>query len=313
MKGIGMKKEKSVSGLKAVLAGVILMVATWAGMVSAEQPPTLEEAYPGLATSVLKSARLVEMEKDLVLQSNGMEIRTDFEKEILQQAQPEMRPELEKHIFLLLEQQAMEKLVQQDALSLGIPVDQPKNEMIRAYIDRITGGLTVSGEEARSFYETNKEMFGGMPFEQVKDSIEPFLLEQKRMEALDLYIEDLAAKFDIRLNRDWVKKQADRAMDNPVDRARMSGKPTLVEFGATGCVPCDMMQPILEKIKKKFPERLNIVFAHVGENPMLGARFGIRVIPVQVFFDAKGKEVFRHQGFYPEAEILAQLKKMGVE
>ncbi|MBW2050127.1 MAG: hypothetical protein JRJ09_16595 [Deltaproteobacteria bacterium] len=45
---------------------------------------------------------------------------------------------------------------------------------------------------------------------------------------------------------------------------------------------------------------------------MLGARFGIRVIPVQVFYNAKGKEVFRHQGFYAEAEVLKQVKKLGV-
>ena len=116
-----------------------------------------------------------------------------------------------------------------------------------------------------------------------------------------------------RLNEDWVKNQARLALDNPVDKARMSGKPSMIEFGSTGCVPCEMMQPILENLRKKYPDKLNVVFVHVGENKMLGARFGIRVIPVQVFYDAKGTEVFRHQGFYAEAEVLKQLKKIGVE
>ena len=98
-----------------------------------------------------------------------------------------------------------------------------------------------------------------------------------------------------------------------MDRARMSGKPTMAEFGASGCVPCDMMQPILDNLRKKFPDRLNVVFVHVREDPIMGARFGIRSIPVQVFFDNKGKEVFRHAGFYPEKEVLKQLGKMGVE
>ena len=110
-----------------------------------------------------------------------------------------------------------------------------------------------------------------------------------------------------------MKNQARLALDNPVDKARMSGKPSMIEFGSTGCVPCEMMQPILENLRKKYPDKLNVVFVHVGENKMLGARFGIRVIPVQAFYDAKGKEVFRHQGFYAEAEVLKQLKKIGVE
>ncbi len=101
-------------------------------------------------------------------------------------------------------------------------------------------------------------------------------------------------------------------MGNPVDRANKTGKPTMVEFGAVGCIPCDRMQPILEKLRKKCPSRLNVVFVNVRENQILGARFGIRSIPVQVFYDRFGKEVFRHVGFFAETEVNKQLKKMGL-
>lgn len=74
-----------------------------------------------------------------------------------------------------------------------------------------------------------------------------------------------------------------------------------------------MMQPILNKLRKKFPDRLNVVFAHVRDDPIMGARFGIRSIPVQVFFDKNGREVFRHTGFYAEPEVLKQVAKMGVK
>jgi thiol-disulfide isomerase/thioredoxin len=86
------------------------------------------------------------------------------------------------------------------------------------------------------------------------------------------------------------------AADNPVDRARRSGKPTLVEFGAAGCVPCDMMQPILDNLRKDFGDRLNVVFVHVGEEQVPGARYGIRSIPVQVFYDAGGAESLPPRG-----------------
>jgi thioredoxin 1 len=156
-------------------------------------------------------------------------------------------------------------------------------------------------------------MVGGLPFEQVKESIQQVLVQQKRQDAFASYLHCLGGKADIRVNMEWVKAQHALAMDNPVDKARISGKPTIVEFGAEGCVPCDMMQPILDNLRKKFPDRLNVVFVHVRENRILGARFGIRSIPVQVFYDKNGKEVFRHVGFYAEAEVLKQLAKLGVE
>jgi thioredoxin 1 len=101
-------------------------------------------------------------------------------------------------------------------------------------------------------------------------------------------------------------------MDNPVDKARRSGKPTLVDFGATGCGPCDMMTPILASLTKKYAGKLNVLFVHVGEEQILGARYGVRTIPVQVFFDKEGKEVFRHEGFFPQAEIERKLTDMGI-
>lgn len=297
------------------MAALFFLMAGVGESVWADEPAktTVESTYPGLATGVLKLGRLTDMEKDIVLKAYQIEIKSDFVKEMLTQAPPEMRKELEKNFFFLLEQKAMEMLIKQDAVSLGISADQSKDAMLKAYVERLTAGVKVNEAEVKAFYEANKQMMGGQPFDQVKGSIEPFLLEQKKAEAIDAHIEALGKRTDIQLNREWVKQQAKTAMDNPVDKARMSGKPTMVEFGAAGCVPCDMMQPILEKLKKKYPDTLNVIFVHVGENQLMGARFGIRSIPVQAFFDKDGQEVFRHTGFFAEKDVLEQLAKMGVK
>jgi thiol-disulfide isomerase/thioredoxin len=315
MKGNFMKKQKELRMWMVVLITVFSLMAVTEKPARADNPSkaAVEGAYPGLATGVLRLAILTDMEKDTLLKAYQIEIKSDFAKDVLAKVPPETRKELGKNLFFLLEQKAMEMLIKQDAKSMGISVDQPDDEMLKAYVGRLTDGLTVNEAEAKAFYEANKEMMGGQPFDQVKGSIEPFLLEQKKTAALDARIEDLGKRTDIRINRDWVKQQAASARDNPVDKARMSGKPTLVEFGAAGCVPCDMMQPILDRLRKKFPEKLNVVFVHVGENQLLGARFGIRSIPVQAFFDKNGEEVFRHVGFYAEEEVLKQLAKMGVK
>lgn len=307
-----MIKKRIAWGLATLLASVFSCSQPLVPNAQAETAPTVESVYPGLAAGVLQSAQMVDMEKELLLRGDGIEIQENFTESIFAQVTPDIQKELEKSMFFLLEQEATRVFIKRDAKAMGISIDQPEEEIGKAYLDRLTKGVKTTKTEVRAFYNSNREMVGGMPFDQVKGSIEQFLLQQKKQEFLNDYIKGLGKKARIRLNRDWVKKQAQLALDNPVDQARKSGKPTMAEFGASGCVPCDMMQPILEKLKKEYPDQLNVVFVHVRENQMLAARFGIRAIPVQVFYDAKGKEVFRHQGFYAEAEVLKQIKKLGV-
>ena len=93
----------------------------------------------------------------------------------------------------------------------------------------------------------------------------------------------------------------------------IKGMVTMIDLGAKTCIPCKMMVPILEKIEKAYQHKAAIVFIDVWKNRAQAGRFGIRAIPTQVFFDPEGKEVSRHVGFMSEKEIVAQLKKMGVE
>ena len=308
-----MIKKRMAWGLATLLVSIFFYSQSLVPNALAESAPAVESVYPGLATGVFQSATLAEMDKGTLLQGDGVEIQTSFAEKTLGQVKPEIRKELEKNMFFLLEQEAIQGLIRRDAMTMGISMDQPEKEIGKVYVDRLTKGVKTTEAEVRAFYDSNREMVGGMPFDQVKENIEKFLLHQKKQEFLDTHIEGLGKKARIRLNRDWVKKQAQLALDNPVDKARMSGKPTMAEFGASGCAPCDMMQPILEKLRKKYPNQLNVVFVHVRENQLLAARFGIRAIPVQVFYDSKGKEVFRHKGFYAETYVVKQVKKLGVE
>jgi len=299
--------------LAMLLIATLLYLQPMVTNALAEGALTVESAYPSLATGVLQSAVLAEMDKGTLLKGDGVEVQASFADKTLGQVKPEIRKQLEKSMFFLLEQEAVRELIRQDAMTMGISMDQSEKEVGKNYVDRLTKRVKTNEAEVRAFYDKNKGMLGGMPFDQVKENIEKFLLYQKKQGFMDAHIKVLGKKSHIRLNRDWVKKQSRLALDNPVDQARISGKPTMAEFGASGCVPCDMMQPVLERLRKKYPDQLNVVFVQVRENQLLAARFGIRAIPVQVFYDAKGKEVFRHNGFYAEEDVVKQLKKLGVE
>jgi thioredoxin 1 len=93
----------------------------------------------------------------------------------------------------------------------------------------------------------------------------------------------------------------------------VKGMVTMVDLGARKCIPCKMMAPILEKLEKVYKGKAAVVFLDVWEDPAPARRFGIHGIPTQIFFDKKGREVFRHMGFMSEDDIVRQLKDMGVK
>ncbi len=88
--------------------------------------------------------------------------------------------------------------------------------------------------------------------------------------------------------------------------------PKLLDLGAGKCVPCKMMAPILEELKKEYAGRMNVEFIDVWVNPAAAKPYGIEVIPTQIFYDAAGKELFRHVGFYGKEDILGKWRDLGV-
>jgi len=87
---------------------------------------------------------------------------------------------------------------------------------------------------------------------------------------------------------------------------------TMLDLGANKCVPCKMMAPIIEKLKKEYAGRASIIFIDVWEHNDQVKRFGIRAIPTQIFYDKNGKEVRRHVGFMDKKSIVAVFEKLGV-
>jgi thioredoxin 1 len=89
--------------------------------------------------------------------------------------------------------------------------------------------------------------------------------------------------------------------------------PRLIDLGAGKCIPCKMMAPILEELKKEYAGRMEVVFIDVWKDPEAGKAYGIEVIPTQIFYDAEGKELFRHVGFFGKEDILGKWKELGVD
>lgn len=116
-------------------------------------------------------------------------------------------------------------------------------------------------------------------------------------------------------------------LDNPIEKValtetqavenseakKVKALPRLVDLGAEKCIPCKMMAPILEELNKEYVGIFNVEFLDVWKNSDAGKKYGIRMIPTQIFFDAAGKELFRHEGFFSREDILAKWKELSVD
>ena len=92
-----------------------------------------------------------------------------------------------------------------------------------------------------------------------------------------------------------------------------SSLPRLVDLGKGACIPCKMMAPILEEVTEEYRGRAIVEVIDVGDKPEAVKQYGMRVMPTQIFFDAEGKEVWRHEGFLPKETIIEKFDEMGVK
>jgi thioredoxin 1 len=92
-----------------------------------------------------------------------------------------------------------------------------------------------------------------------------------------------------------------------------SGKWIVIEFGGPTCVPCKKMQPILAQLQQQFGDRAQIRNFYVTEHPTEARAYKVMAMPTQVVFDASGKEVARHLGFWGKPEFLEALAKAGLK
>ena len=89
--------------------------------------------------------------------------------------------------------------------------------------------------------------------------------------------------------------------------------PRLVDLGSDKCQSCKAMVPVLEALTRNYDGRLEVVFIDVWKNPEEADRYGIQLIPTQIYFDSGGKELFRNEGFSSKEDILATWKDLGFD
>ncbi len=102
------------------------------------------------------------------------------------------------------------------------------------------------------------------------------------------------------------------SIDDVLNRAKKEGKVVMLELGSVGCIPCEQMKPVMERLRRDYKGKLEVIFIDVRVDRKSAQRFGVFMIPTQVFLDKDGREFHRHIGYYPYEEIVPVLKKVGL-
>jgi len=102
-------------------------------------------------------------------------------------------------------------------------------------------------------------------------------------------------------------------LDDILSTAKKEGKAVMLELGSIGCLPCEQMKPVMEKLRENYKGRLEVLFIDVKKDKETARKFSVFAIPTQVFLDKEGKEFHRHIGFYSYEEIVPVLKKSGLQ
>lgn len=269
--------------------------------------------YPNLDFTILNWAKLVKMEGGNIFKSSDIVYTEASLMDEIKTKYPDMLKDAKENLLFFLEESLGKKLLLSTARKEGHKQENEEEAIMNLLLSKVSD-IKVDDSEVKKFYDEYLSKVDGMSFEKVKDQVRMYLINMKKRDAIRDYLQNFGKDKDLQVDKAWFETHVKKLLNNPVDQARASGKVTMVQFGADGCEPCELMRPFLKELSEKYKGKKNIIFVDVNQNRILAIRYGVEMVPVQTFYDSKGKEVFRHPGFYSKEQIekkLAEIEKGG--
>ena len=280
----------------------------------ADKSRTAGKAYPEFGVGLLENAGLADLGPDVLATVNGKQITRKYLEAKVAEAPEEYRKLFEKTRGFLLAQLVQREIILAEAKKQGLVKEgddeKAENKGIYEVIGKQLKAIEVTDAELKEAYEKHKDAdLGGAKFEDVKEKVQEAVLRMKQQEAMVKLLKEISKDVNVVVDDKFAAEQNKQITDNPVDKARASGKVSMVEFGAEWCPPCKQMAPILKELADECKDA-NIVQIDVDKEETLAMRFFVQQLPTIVFFNATGHEAFRKVGPMTKKEILAKFDEI---
>jgi thioredoxin 1 len=92
--------------------------------------------------------------------------------------------------------------------------------------------------------------------------------------------------------------------------AAPAGGPKILEFDRKLCPICKASERVILAVKDRYPGGFEVEKLYIDEADVMFRRYKIAIVPTQVFLNAAGQEVARHEGVYKEAGLIQKLREL---
>ena len=283
------------------------------GLATASISAGVGQKYPHLWVGVMGDGTPAKLADGMIVSAKGVSItEADLDSEIAK-VPTHLRDSARQYPAYALERMVMDKLlaVEAEAWAKQNGKTGSPEALVNQYVEAKVPAARATDKDARDFYDRNPGMFGNSKFEEIRESLKGFVANEKTTQAREEYRRSVGKRQKLQVSESWMKAHYQTWSSNPVTVARASGKPTVAIFSVVGC--CEKkMYPVSQDMSARYGKDLNIVFFNIRQSQVLCELHGVFTMPVEIIYDAKGKEVFRRQGAMTADEILAELAKHGI-
>jgi thioredoxin 1 len=87
-------------------------------------------------------------------------------------------------------------------------------------------------------------------------------------------------------------------------------QPKILEFDRKLCPVCQASERVILAVKDRYPGQFGVEKLYIDEADSLFRRYKVAIVPTQVFLDAAGKEVGRHEGVFEPEALIQKLREL---